>query len=229
MDIIFVLVEPAVPGNVGSSARAMHTMGFDRMRLVAPCDYLSDEARMFAHGSHHILENAVVYSSFSEALSDLDLVIGTTARKRSSKEEYIDGRELKAIMGKKGSTIQNAGLVFGREESGLTNEELGQCDLSTYIPMAGMYPSLNLSQAVMIYSFLLSDSGKEPISVQDSGTEQPGLRELKNRVVNLLVDIEISKNPVLSNRILERIMLLGENDVHLFHSVMNKLEKKMGW
>ena len=228
MNIVFILVEPAVPGNVGASARAMNTMGFSQMRLVNPCDHLGKEARMLAHGSHHILEHAQVYNSFNQAIEDLDFVIATTAKKRSSKEEYADGRKLKEILNKKGISIHSVGLVFGREESGLTNEEVGLCDLASCIPMAAPYPSLNLSQAVMIYSFLMADMN---IKADDPLTEinnQEGLKELKNKVIDLLVDIEINKNPVLFNRILERIMLLGEDDIHLFHSVLNKLQEKTG-
>ncbi|MBL7112577.1 MAG: tRNA/rRNA methyltransferase [Bacteroidales bacterium] len=228
MDIIFILIEPAVPGNVGASARAINTMGFNDMRLVVPCDHLSEEARMFAHGSHHILENATVYTSFSESVKDIDFIIGTTAKKRSSKEEYIDCKELTGLLEKKGGTIEKVGLVFGREESGLTNDELGQCDLATYIPMADPYPSLNLSQAVMVYAFLLADIKLKSISHKDSKPDEEGLKQLKSKVVNLLVDIEINKNPVLFSRILERIMLLEEDDIHLFHSVLNKLEGKIG-
>jgi len=129
---------------------------------------------------------------------------------------------------KKGNTIHTVGLVFGREESGLTNEELGQCDLATYVSMANAYPSLNLSQAVMIYSFLLTDAKLKPISHHGTKTDEEGLRELKNKIINLLVDIEVNKNPVLFSRILERIMLLEDDDIRLFHSVMNKLEGKTG-
>jgi tRNA/rRNA methyltransferase len=228
MNIVFILVEPAVPGNVGASARAMNTMGFGQMRLVKPCDYLGEEARMLAHGSNHILENAVVYQSFGEAIEDMDFVVGTTAKKRSSKEEYVDGRELKEFLKKKGSSVNSVGLVFGREESGLTNDEVGRCDVATYISMKASYPSLNLSQAVMIYSFLLTNIQAKLVESPDSLSNQEGLKELKNKVVNLLVDIEINKNPVLFSRIIERIMLLGEDDIHLFHSVMNKLEGKTG-
>jgi len=228
MNIIFILVEPAVPGNVGSSARAINTMGFEKLRLVGPCDHLSDEARMFAHGSHHILENATVFSTFMDAIEDIDFVIGTTAKKRSSKEEYIDSTKLKEVLLKKGNAVSTIGLVFGREESGLTNEELRLCDLATYVSMANAYPSLNLSQAVMIYSFLLTDTIKKLISHDTTKPDEEGLRELKGKVINLLVDIEINKNPVLFNRILERIMLLEEDDIHLFHSVMNKLKRLTG-
>ncbi len=228
MNIIFILVEPAVPGNVGASARAINTMGFNDLRLVAPSNHLSEEARMFAHGSNHILEKAIVYPSFSESVKDIDFIIGATAKKRSSNEEYIECNWLSGLLQKKGSTIETVGLVFGREESGLTNEELGQCDLATYIPLANPYPSLNLSQAVMIYAFLLADKRLKSISKKNSEQDKAGLKQLKSKVVNLLDNIEINKNPVLFNRILERIMLLGEDDIHLFHSVLNKLEGKIG-
>ena len=183
---------------------------------------------MLAHGSHHILENATVFPSFSDAIKDIDFIIGTTAKKRSSKEEYIDCKKLKGALQKKGNAVHTVGLVFGREESGLTNEELGLCDLAAYVSMANAYPSLNLSQAVMIFAFLLTDTEHKPISHHDSKTDEEGLRELKGKVIDLLVDIEINKNPVLFNRVLERIMLLEEDDIHLFHSVMNKLEGKTG-
>ena len=117
------------------------------------------------------------------------------------------------------------GLVFGREKSGLTNEEIGKCDLASYVSIAAPYPSLNLSQAVMIYSFQLADLGKKSDGpVQE--LSQEGLKELKIKVINLLVDIEINRNQVLFSRILERLMLLGEDDIHLLHSVMNKLQDK---
>ena len=80
MEICFILYKPAVPGNVGAAARAMNTMGFSHMRLINPCNHLGDEARMLAHGSHHILENATVHKTFEEAVGDLDLVICTTAK-----------------------------------------------------------------------------------------------------------------------------------------------------
>jgi tRNA/rRNA methyltransferase len=206
----------------------MNTMGFEELRLINPCHYLGDEALMFAHGSHQILENAKVFQSFGEAIKDLDWIIGTTAKKRTSKEEYIDGRDLKGILLEKGNTVNRVGLVFGREESGLTNEEIGQCDLASYLMMNNPYPSLNLSQAVMIYAFLLSDTTFKPVAQQVGKINQEGLKQLKEKVVNLLVDIEINRNPVLFNRILERVMLLGEDDIHLLHSVMNKWEEKSG-
>ncbi len=72
LKISFILVEPAVPANVGAAARAIKTMGFDDLRLVKPCDHLSMEARMLAHASNEILENAKIFSTLKEALADID-------------------------------------------------------------------------------------------------------------------------------------------------------------
>lgn len=153
MEIFFILVEPAVPENVGASARAIKTMGFHFLRLVNPCDHLSDKARMLAHGSNDILESAQVYSSLQEAAEGLDLLIGTTANlKRSSKQDYHSSENLAAILAKKAAGLKKVGIVFGREESGLTNEELQLCDMASSIPLAAPYPSINLGQAVMIYA-----------------------------------------------------------------------------
>ena len=129
MKISFILVEPAVPGNVGAAARAIKTMGFSDLRLVNPCDHLSEEARMLAHGSNEILEKAGVFNSLPQALENLDLAVATTAKKRSARVQYIPVHELTGFLDGKGSSVQSAGIVFGREESGLTNDEIRMCDL----------------------------------------------------------------------------------------------------
>jgi tRNA/rRNA methyltransferase len=81
MQIFFILVEPAVQENVGAAARAIKTMGFSRLILVNPCDYLSGPARWLAHGSGEILDNAQVFPSLKEAIVNFDFVVGTSAKK----------------------------------------------------------------------------------------------------------------------------------------------------
>ena len=124
MELYFILVEPAVPGNVGTAARAVKTMGFSRLRLVDPCDHLGQEARMLAHASGEILENAELFKGLSEAIFDLDLTIATTAKTRDARVEYQSISEIPTIIRSKGVTVHNVGLVFGREASGLTNDEI---------------------------------------------------------------------------------------------------------
>jgi len=224
MNLHFILVEPAMPGNIGSSARAIKTMGFNSLRLVNPCDHQDKEAKIFAHGSGDILMRSKIFSSLQEAIEDIDFVIGTTSKVRSIREDYIECHHLPGLIQAKGNTIHSVGLVFGREESGLTNAELNFCDLTTTIPMANNYPSLNLAQAVMIYAYILSGMEKEDVKM-DIDIDVQGLKELKRKVILLLDDLGLSSNQTLFNRILERLMFLEEADIHLLHSVLNKLVK----
>jgi tRNA/rRNA methyltransferase len=250
--MVFILVEPAVPGNVGAAARAIKTMGFRQMRLINPCDYLSREARMFAHASAEILENAEVFGSLSEALSDIDLSIASSAKVKDARLDYHRNTELPGMLKSKGNTVSTVGIVFGREESGLSNNEIRMCDLASTIPMKQVYPSLNLSQAVMIYAYTLAGMAEERNGNQatmqgDSdrkdrmygqemtatGREKQTLirndeefRTMMDRSKELLRRIEADRNPALYNRILERIALLGEDDIHLLLSVLSRIKNK---
>ena len=233
MQIHFILVEPAVPENVGASARAMNTMGFESMRLVNPCDYLSTKARMLAHGSNQILESAKIYNSLEEAAAGMDLLIGTTANQsRTSKQDYHSSTELGGILQKKAAGLQHVGLVFGREESGLTNEELLLCDIATSIPLAASYPSVNLGQAVMIFAYALSDLHSSQKNISSSKTTgEASFSALKQKVERLLALTEIDQNPTKANRLLERLALIGQTDLNLLHTLsaalLEKLEKKV--
>lgn len=151
-NVSFILVEPRSPGNIGSAARAMKTMGFSNLILVNPCDHLSDEARWLAHASEDLLESARVFSSLSEALQESNFAVATTQRGRGYRLPYYTPAELgeKIIPMSQENKIA---IVFGRENSGLTNEELRQCHAVSTAPAAVNHPSLNLAQAVMIYAY----------------------------------------------------------------------------
>jgi tRNA/rRNA methyltransferase len=219
MDVYFILVGPLVPENIGASARAIKTMSFNKLRLVNPCDYLSKEAKMLAHGSVEILTSAQVFSSLDQALQDIDLVVGTSAKSRTVKHDVYPADRLVDIIRKKGSSVNSVGIVFGREEYGLSNEEVRQCDMLCTIPMALKYPSLNLSQAVMIIAYELSvlHTGITKKPVQKSGTVT--LRAAQRKVEEVLSSIGVIQNRVLFNRIIERISMAGEDDLHLLFSV----------
>lgn len=227
MNISFTLVEPAVPENIGASARAMNTMGFFDLRLVNPCDHLCENALMLAHGSHAILEEATMYSSLERAIGDLDFVIGSTAKKRSAKQDYYPAQQIPEILEKKGKSINNIGFVFGREESGLTNEEIVLCDLVTTIPMKTTYPSLNLSQAVMIYAYIASGYSSTEFHTPPTPPDPDSYLKLKKRIVEILDKTAIGKNNTRINRIMERVALLGEDDIHLLHSITHEIASKV--
>lgn len=222
MQISFILVEPAVPENVGAAARALKTMGFSRLVLVNPCDFLSGPARWLAHGSGEILEQAQVFPSLKEAILNFDFVMGTSAKKRSVKYDYHLLPELPELLSSKGNTVQNVALVFGREESGLRNDELKLCNLVSTIPMKTTFPSLNLAQAVMLYAWELSKmNAAENITGQTKNQES--LRSLIQKARTILLDTGFNENSAIFPRFLERISFLEEDDIHLLHSFCNKL------
>ena len=156
MMVAFVLVEPAVPENIGAAARAIKTMGFTELRWVNPATPGAYMARWLAHGSGDVLDSAKIFSSLTEAISDLDFTIGTTAKNRSTKADYHTPEMALQIAKSKEDVITRIGIVFGREESGLTNEELKQCDIASTIQLANPYPSINLAQSVMLYAYVFS-------------------------------------------------------------------------
>lgn len=148
--IKIVLVETSHPGNIGSVARAMKTMGLSHLVLVNPKVFPSDEAFALSSGAHDILDKAKVVSSFEEAIIDCELVLGTTARARDLEWPMHHPRMLSQLIGQKSTA-----LVFGRERSGLTNSELWLCQAGIHIPTSPDYRSLNLAHAVQIVAYEL--------------------------------------------------------------------------
>ena len=226
MEIHFILIEPAVPENIGASARAIKTMSFRSLRLVNPVNFPNEKANWMAHGSVDILDEAIVFKNMEEAGHDLDFLIGTSAKRRSVKYDYYPASKLPGIIKNKGAAIQNLGIVFGREESGLTNSELGACDLVSYIPMAAPYPSLNLSQAVMLFAYHLSQLD-ELVKIHNPKTSTPSYSILKTRIEEILQSIGMDPTSPKYNRILERLSILGEKDIKLLHSISIELIQKL--
>jgi tRNA/rRNA methyltransferase len=227
MNIKFVLVEPQTPGNIGAAARAIKTMGFTEMCLVSPCNYLDDEAKWLAHGSYDILQNAQVVDTFEESLAEIDFVIGTSAKTRSVKADYYPIDELPDIIKSKGNTISNIAIVFGREDTGLRNEELQLCDMVTSVPLFATYPSLNLSQAIMLYAYTLASFNKENEPSEQKFADDHSFALLRKRVEKILLATGMKTESSVYLRIMERLVLLKEKDVHLVHSICNKISNFM--
>jgi len=156
-NVSFILVEPRTPGNIGAAARAVKTMGFERLVLVNPCDFDVPQTRRLAHASEDILEKIQVFSTLPEALQDVYFAVAATNRLREYRTPIFNpemlGEKLIPV-----SQAHHVALVFGREQTGLTNEEIRACHALTAIPAAVSHPSLNLSQAVMLYAYTLFKS-----------------------------------------------------------------------
>ena len=151
-NIRFVLVEPSHPGNIGAVARAMKTMGLSKLYLVQPEEYPSEVALRRAVGALDVLDNAVICSSLAEALADCSLVVATSARSRevswAQKEPAAAAVNIVDV-----ASEAPVAIVFGRERSGLNNEELDQTRLQIIIPSNPGYSSLNLASAAQIIAY----------------------------------------------------------------------------
>lgn len=150
--IKIVLCQTSHPGNIGAAARAMKTMGLKQLVLVNPKDYPSEEATARSSGAIDILEAAQVVGSLEEAVADCRLVIGTSSRNRSLPWPMVEPREIKTIVEKDPQALPMA-IVFGRESSGLLNEELQLCHYHVNIPANPDYMSLNLAAAVQVICY----------------------------------------------------------------------------
>jgi tRNA/rRNA methyltransferase len=155
--ISIILVRPRYPENVGSVARAMKNMGFNRLILVDGCSPLHGNAYKLASGAEDILERAEEFITLREAVSEMRRVAGMTSRAGKERTPLLTPRALveKLIP----ISLKNSiGLVFGSEREGLTNEELSLCNFYVRIPSTDSFPSLNLAQAVMIVCYELFQS-----------------------------------------------------------------------
>ena len=150
--IRIILVGTTHTGNIGSVARAMKTMGLSELYLVAPKELPDGQAYALSAGASDILAHAKVFDTLQQAISDCALVVGSSARSRTLSWPMLEPREcgVKAVQE---AEKQPVALVFGRESSGLTNEELQLCNYHVCIPANPEYSSLNLAMAVQIVTY----------------------------------------------------------------------------
>jgi len=149
-----VMVNTTEPGNIGAAARAMKNMLLTELYLVSPLNYPSAVATARASGADDVLSNAKVCSTLEEALIGAHLVIGASARQRNIKWRQLDVietcGEIQSIVSSKG---QEVAVVFGTENSGLTNEELDLCSILMTIPGNPEYFSLNVASAIQVFAY----------------------------------------------------------------------------
>ncbi|NNJ72304.1 MAG: RNA methyltransferase [Enterobacterales bacterium] len=152
-DINIVLSHTTHAGNIGATARAMKTMGLSSLVLINPKNYPSTEATTRASRADDILQNAKVVTTIDEALANSHWVVGTSARQRRHDAPLLTPRELaEKVAASEGQTFS---IVFGTENSGLTNEELSRCHNQVFIPANPEYSSLNLASAVQLICYEL--------------------------------------------------------------------------
>lgn len=153
-NIRIVLCATAHPGNIGSAARAMRTMGITDLALVNPQKYPDPQSQWFAAGAVDVLESARVCASLDEALQGVTFAVACTARQRDVAVPMVDARNA-AAEAVRVAAGQRIAFVFGNETYGLTNEEAGRCNLLSSIPVDPEFSSLNVAAAVQVFCYEL--------------------------------------------------------------------------
>jgi tRNA (cytidine32/uridine32-2'-O)-methyltransferase len=214
-----VLVGTQHPGNIGSAARAMKTMGLSQLALVAPEKFPDPQAFALAAGAADLLESATLHASLEEAVADCRTVIATTARQRSVPMPELSPRE-GAARARAAQALGPVALVFGRERTGLENSELQLCHAAIHIPANPEYSSLNLAAAVQIvaYEWRLADPAPAAPSTSSADEEPPATHaELEGFFTHLFqlldeVDFHKGKDPAVVTQRLRRLYLRAGPD-----------------
>lgn len=229
----FVLVGTQHPGNIGAAARALKTMGLSRLVLVQPEKFPHEEADRRAAGADDLLAQAVVAADLATAVADCRLVLGCTARSRRVALEEHSPRQAAARL------VQAAGagpvaLLFGRERTGLSNEELQLCHAAVHIDANPHYSSLNLAAAVQVLAYetrLALQDAAAPVAAQDPAEPRPApathaqLEGFFAQLAQTLEQIDFHKGraPESAMRKLRRLYLrsdLDQKEVRLLRGIL---------
>lgn len=194
--IRFTLVETSHPGNIGGVARAMKCMDLSSLVLVSPGQFPHPDAVSRSAGAEDVLEGARICPNVKEAISDCIFVAGTTARERAI-EWPVESPRAAAKKLIEEARRGPVALLFGRERSGLTNEEVDVCNLLIRIPTGGGYTSLNLASAAQILAyeiFLAACDNPEPLGPGLEAADQSSLDGFYRHLECTLLDLDFMKS-----------------------------------
>ncbi len=193
----FVLSRTSHPGNIGSAARAIRTMGFDRLVLVSPHRYPDPQVQAMAAGAADVLSNLQVHANVADAIADCTFVLGLSARRRGIALRELTPREAAAEIAATVKCDEQIALLFGNEQSGLDNEELMLCHAMVRIPSVEDFSSLNLAQAVQVMAYemrlALLDEPVAPPVPRDPPASSAQMEEFFRHLFNALHEIEFHK------------------------------------
>lgn len=235
-NIRIVLVNTTHPGNIGGVARAMKNMGLARLYLVAPRDYPNEQAVWRAASAGDVLDNAVVVPTLSDAIGDCQFIVGTSARERRIPWPLMDARRCAERMAVASGREQVA-VLFGREDRGLTNDELKVCNLHLNIPTSGEYSSLNLAMAVQIvaYELCMQNTPAAPPSGDTDEWDAPfasqeNMERFYTHLEEALIDIEFL-DPAAPRQLMSRLrrlysrVRLDEMELNILRGILTETQK----
>lgn len=235
--IRIVLVATSHPGNIGSTARAMKTMGLNSLYLVSPKSFPDYKAREMAAGADDVLETAVVTETLDEALVGCQLILATSARPRGLSLPGLIPASSAELVSKQAESTQIA-IVFGREHAGLTNEELLKCHYHIHIPSNPEYSSLNLAQAVQIVAYelrmkLLAPKAEVAIRSDEYATADE-VEQFYEHLKEVFIEIKFLReaNP---RRLMQRVrrlfnrVNLEKMEVSILRGMLSQVQKSLEW
>ncbi len=234
-----VMVEPTHPGNIGAAARALKNMGLRQLVLVNPERFPASEARFRAVAAVDVVDGARVVDGIGPAVDDCTLVIGASARDRRVPWPMVNGREAAERILTEVASGGTAAVLFGRESSGLTNEELARCQLHLHVPTDPGYASLNVAMAMQIVAYEIRqtwlDAGaRMPEAAWDrpwaNAAAVEGLLEHLSEVLDL-VQFYDRREPGQVMLRLRRLFFrtrLDQVEVNILRGLLTNMQRKVG-
>jgi tRNA (cytidine32/uridine32-2'-O)-methyltransferase len=227
----FVLVRTSHPGNIGSAARAIRTMGFTRMELVSPHRFPDREASAMAAGADDVLEGARVHAGLVDGLAGVSFALGLSARRREVNLPELTPREAAAQALAAAERGGQVALVFGNERTGLENEELARCHAMVRIPSVDDFSSLNLAQAVQVMAYelrlaLLGEKLPAPPPLHDEPpADAAQMERFFEHLAQTLDDIDFHKGraPTMIMLRLRKLFLraqMDERELRMLHGIL---------
>lgn len=229
-NIRIVLIQTYHPGNIGSAARAMKTMGLTNLWLVRPRCFPDPEATAMAANAEDLLEQATVVENLEDAIADCPLVIGTSARERTFSLPPLEPRQMaEQLLGE--ASKHPVALVFGRERMGLHNDEIQQCHFQVNIPANPDYPVLNIASAIQVLCYEIYQTSLNPVSIEQQD-DYPLHKELNlfyQHLEQTLTDIQFinQKHPGNTMDRLIRVFRKARPDskeLNLLRGVLSKIQ-----
>ncbi|MEN8168864.1 MAG: RNA methyltransferase [Pseudomonadota bacterium] len=230
-----VMVETSHPGNIGAAARAMKNMCLDRLYLVRPRSFPDGEAMARASGANNILEAATVCETLQQALAGCSMVFGASARsQRNLPWPQLDARAAAELVSQQEQTTEVA-LVFGREHSGLTNDELSLCHTLLHIPTNSEFSSLNVASAIQVvsYELMMARSGEWQAPASNKEDEAASAEEVEGLIAQLeqtMVDVGFldPDNPRQLMRRMRRLFnraRVEKTEVNILRGILSAVDK----
>ena len=233
--INIVLVDTIHPGNIGSVARAMKTMGLSRLSLVNPRVFPSDDAIALSGNATDVLQNAKIYKNIRDAIKDSTFVYATSSRDRSIQWPIKDAASAAKDIHAEVNNNKEISIIFGKEDRGLTNDELENANRLIEIPANPIYPVLNLAMSVQIISYEIFKASsdiklKEWRDYPEVNSEQ--LQMLIDHFIDTAVEIDVI-DPDNPKKIISRIKRMftrlqpDEMEASFMRGFLSGIKKKL--